>query len=101
MGITALLVLLPGLVDESQLHAVGALDTVAMRLGTMLPAGRSSRSRPLPGYRGLPLALVAHAISNGEQELAATLHEVNTESTPGRLWTRSPSQPSRTTWSRT
>jgi len=32
---------------------------------------------PLPGYRGLPLALVAHAILNGEREFAATLHEVD------------------------
>ncbi|MCF7549500.1 formyltransferase family protein [Pseudonocardia sp. WMMC193] len=32
---------------------------------------------PLPQYRGLPLALVAHAILNGETEFAATLHEVD------------------------
>lgn len=31
---------------------------------------------PLPGYRGLPLATVAYAILHGEQEFAATLHEI-------------------------
>jgi len=36
IGITALLAVLPELVDESELHAVGALNTVAMRLGTVL-----------------------------------------------------------------
>ncbi|SDH60425.1 enterobactin transporter EntS [Pseudonocardia oroxyli] len=36
MGITALLAVLPELVDASQLHAVGALNTVSMRLGTVL-----------------------------------------------------------------
>ncbi|GEL22880.1 enterobactin exporter EntS [Pseudonocardia sulfidoxydans NBRC 16205] len=34
--ITALLAVLPELVDRSQLHAVGALNTLAMRLGTVL-----------------------------------------------------------------
>lgn len=32
---------------------------------------------PLPGYRGLPLALVAYAILNGEREYGVTLHEVD------------------------
>lgn len=32
---------------------------------------------PLPGYRGLPLATVAHAILNDEQEFGATLHRVD------------------------
>ncbi|ODU02113.1 MAG: hypothetical protein ABS81_18770 [Pseudonocardia sp. SCN 72-86] len=34
--ITALLAVLPELVDRSQLHAVGALNTLAMRLGTVV-----------------------------------------------------------------
>lgn len=32
---------------------------------------------PLPGYRGLPLAMVAYAILNGEREYGVTLHEVD------------------------
>jgi methionyl-tRNA formyltransferase len=31
----------------------------------------------LPGYRGIPMATVAYAILNGENEFAATLHEVD------------------------
>ncbi|MGH4024974.1 MAG: enterobactin transporter EntS [Pseudonocardiaceae bacterium] len=36
MGITALLAVLPSLVGRSKLHAVGALNTLSLRLGTVL-----------------------------------------------------------------
>jgi MFS transporter, ENTS family, enterobactin (siderophore) exporter len=70
VGIAALLALLPSLVAPSQLHAVGALNTVAMRLGTVLApvTGGAIVAAAGPGWAygaGAATALVAWVLLLG------------------------------------
>ena len=62
-GITAMMAILPGLVDRAKLHAVGALNTLSLRLGTVLA--------PVAG--GAVVALAGPAWSYGLGAVAALL----------------------------